>query len=83
MTRLQLAREQQNLTIDDLAAVAQVDAQTIELIESGEERASFTTSLKLARALGVDINSIAEFRIAMGGPLGPSVQPLLGPKVGP
>ncbi|CAN5653400.1 hypothetical protein BH23CHL5_BH23CHL5_26140 [soil metagenome] len=83
MTRLQVVREQQNLTIDDLAAVAQVDAQTIAMIESGEERASFTTALKLARALGVDANSITEFKISTGGPLGPSVQPLLGPKVGP
>ncbi|CAN5510446.1 hypothetical protein BH23CHL4_BH23CHL4_16830 [soil metagenome] len=81
MTSLQAVRESQQLSIDELAALARVDAQTITMIESGEERASFSTAMKLARALNVDVNSILEFRTSFGGPLGPSLQPLLGPKV--
>lgn len=81
MTSLQSVRESQQLSIDELAALARVDAQTITMIESGDERPSFTTALKLARALNVDVNSILEFATVHGGPLGPSVQPLLGPKV--
>jgi len=81
MIGLKTAREQQNLSIDELAALARVDAQTITMIENGEERPSFSTAAKLARALNVDVASIREFVVAFSGPLGPSVQPLLGPKV--
>ena len=46
MTSLQAVRESQNLSIDELAALAQVDAQTISQIESGDHRPAFSTTIK-------------------------------------
>lgn len=81
MISLKTAREQQGLTIDDLAALSGVSAAKIAAIEAGEERATFTEAAKISRALGVTIKSISEFSVIQGGAFGRAVQPLLGPKV--
>ncbi len=84
MSTLKSVREAQDMTVQELADKAMVKASTIEGIEAGTERASFSTSLKLARALGVDVKSIQEFSGLFGsGGSGSSVDPLLGPRVGP
>ena len=83
MSNLKSVREAQNMTVAALADKAMVKSATIEGIEAGTERASFSTSLKLARALGVDVKSIQEFSSLFGSGSGSGADPLLGPRVGP
>jgi DNA-binding XRE family transcriptional regulator len=83
MTSLQEAREQKNLTVAQLAALSNVAEETINAIESGAQRPSITTALKLSRVLEIPANQIREFIVLLTGPLGGGVDPLLGPRVGP
>jgi len=83
MNNLKAIREDKGLSVEELSQQANVTVDTIEGIESGATRASFSTALKLARALEVDVKSIQEFTALFGGPSGPGVEPLLGPRVGP
>jgi transcriptional regulator with XRE-family HTH domain len=83
MSNLKSIREEQGLSVEDLSQRANVTVETIDGIEAGTKPASFSTSLKLARALGVDVKSIQEFTPLFGSASGAGVEPLLGPKVGP
>ena len=83
MISLKEAREQKNLSVDDLAAAANVEPATIEAIEAGDARASTVVALKLSKALGMPITEIAELAPQMTGVLGGGADPLLGPRVGP
>jgi DNA-binding XRE family transcriptional regulator len=83
MISLKEAREQKNLSVDDLAAAANVDPATIQAIEAGDARASTVVALKLSKALGKPISEINELAPQMTGVLGGGADPLLGPRVGP
>lgn len=83
MTSLQQAREDKNLTVEELAEASRVEVDTITAIEAGDERPSFSTALKIAGALEIDVKEIVELSSVFGSPFGSSVEPLLGPRVGP
>lgn len=51
--KLKIMREQKNLSLRDLAALADVDHNNINRIEMGLRNPSFTTVILLAEALGV------------------------------
>ena len=83
MISLREAREQKNLSVDELAAASNVTVETIASIEDGSARASVVTGLKLSRALGMPPTEIIELAPQMTGVLGGGADPLLGPRVGP
>lgn len=83
MVSLKEAREQQELSVEDLAAAAAVLPETITGIEAGTLRASTVVGLKLSRALGRPMSEIRELAPQMTGMLGGGADPLLGPRVGP
>lgn len=83
MISLKEAREQKNLSVEDLAAAANVSTQTIQEIEAGTARPSTTVVLKLVKALGVPANEIVELAPQMTGMLGGGADPMLGPRIGP
>jgi DNA-binding XRE family transcriptional regulator len=83
MISLKEAREQKDLSVDDLAAAANVNPETIQEIEAGTARASTIVALKISKALGKPITEIAELAPQMTGVLGGGADPLLGPRVGP
>ena len=83
MISLREAREQKNLSVDELAAASNVTVATIASIEDGSARASVVTGLKLSRALGMPATEIIELAPQMTGVLGGGADPLLGPRVGP
>jgi transcriptional regulator with XRE-family HTH domain len=51
--KLRTMREQRDLSLRDLAALADVDHNNINLIEMGQRNPSFITVILLAEALGV------------------------------
>ncbi len=83
MISLREAREQKNLSVDELATASNVTIETITSIEDGSARASVVTGLKLSRALGMPTTEITELATQMTGVLGGGADPLLGPRVGP
>jgi transcriptional regulator with XRE-family HTH domain len=83
MISLKEAREQKGLSVEELAAAANVEPGTIDSIEAGEKRASTVVALKLSKALGKPTTEIAELAPQMTGVLGGGADPLLGPRVGP
>ena len=83
MISLREAREQKNLSVEDLAAASNVTAETINSIEDGSARASVVVGLKLSKALGMPTTEIIELAPQMTGVLGGGADPLLGPRVGP
>ena len=83
MISLREAREQKNLSVDELAAASNVTAETISSIEDGSARASVVVGLKLSKALGKPTTEIIELAPQMTGVLGGGADPLLGPRVGP
>ena len=83
MISLREAREQKNLSVDELAAASNVTSETITSIEDGSARASVVTGFKLSRALGMPTTEIKELAPQMTGVLGGGADPLLGPRVGP
>ena len=83
MISLREAREQKNLSVDELAAASNVTAETINAIEDGSARASIVVGLKLSKALGNPTTEIIELAPQMTGVLGGGADPLLGPRVGP
>lgn len=83
MISLREAREQKNLSVDELAAASNVTSETITSIEDGSARASVVTGFKLSRALGMPTTEINELAPQMTGVLGGGADPLLGPRVGP
>ena len=58
--RITFLREQQGLTIDELAARSGVDAGEIALIERGEADFQVTVVYALARGLGVKVARLVE-----------------------
>jgi predicted transcriptional regulator len=58
MISLKEAREQKNLSVDELAAASTVTAETIQSIEDGTARASVVVGLKLSKALGMPTTEI-------------------------
>lgn len=83
MISLREAREQKGLSVEDLAAAANVTTETIASIEDGSARASVVVGLKLSKALGMPTTEIIELAPQMTGVLGGGADPLLGPRVGP
>lgn len=83
MISLKEAREQKNLSVEELASAANVAPQTIEDIESGAARPSSTVVFKLVKALGMPATEIRELAPSMTGMLGGGADPMLGPRVGP
>lgn len=83
MISLREARDQQNLSVDELAAASNVTAETITAIEDGSSRASVVVGLKLSKALGKPTSEIIELAPQMTGVLGGGADPLIGPRVGP
>lgn len=83
MISLKEAREQKNLSVEELAAASNVEAKTIQDIEAGNARASTVVGLKLSKALGMPMSGISELAPQMTGVLGGGADPLLGPRVGP
>lgn len=83
MISLKEAREQKNLSVDELAAASAVTAETIRSIEDGSARASVIVGLKLSKALDMATTEIIELAPQMTGVLGGGADPLLGPRVGP
>jgi transcriptional regulator with XRE-family HTH domain len=65
MGTLREARVRRLLSIRKLAALAGVAPLTIQLVERGQRVPQFGTMQKLAAALEVDPQEIAEFRRAM------------------
>ena len=57
-TTLKVQRAMRDLTQADLAAMAGVTRRSVNAIESGRMVPSIVLSLKLARALGVSVDSI-------------------------
>jgi transcriptional regulator with XRE-family HTH domain len=58
--RITILREQQGLTIDELAARSGVDAGEIALIERGESDFQVTVVYALARGLGLKAAQLVE-----------------------
>jgi transcriptional regulator with XRE-family HTH domain len=58
--RISILREQQGLTIDELAARSGVGAGEIALIERGESDFQVTVVYALARGLGVKVARLVE-----------------------
>jgi transcriptional regulator with XRE-family HTH domain len=60
------ARASQGLTVRDLASLAEVDHAQIVRIESADPEsargASYSTAVKLARALGFSIDDVAKLK---------------------
>ncbi len=52
-------REEQRLSQKDLSLMAGVQQSTISYIECGEKNPSVDTAIKIAEALGVDLNTLA------------------------
>lgn len=57
--KIQQLRQERGLTLRDLARKAQVDERGLGRIESGDSPAPyFPTVQRIARALGVDLNTL-------------------------
>ncbi len=56
--RVKQLREEQRLSQYDLSKLAGVQQSTISYIEIGEKNPSVDTAIKLANALGVDLNTL-------------------------
>jgi transcriptional regulator with XRE-family HTH domain len=65
MQTLRDARVRRLLSIRQLAKLAGVSPNTIQLLESGQRRASYLTMRKVANALNVEPNEITEFAAAI------------------
>ena len=60
LDRLRRVRESQFMTQQDLAEKASLTVSTISRLESGKEEARFSTTKKLAAALGVEPGELVE-----------------------
>ncbi len=83
MISLREARDQQGLSVEQLAEASRVEPATIASVESGEKRASTVVAMKLSKALGKPMSEIKELAPQTTGVLGGGADPLLGPRVGP
>lgn len=83
MISLKEAREQRGLSVEELAAASNIDVATIEAVESGAQRPTVSTAMKLGRALDRSTSDIAELAPQMTGMPGGEADPLLGPRIGP
>jgi transcriptional regulator with XRE-family HTH domain len=68
MASLRRLRVERLLTIRELAQRAGVAPSTVYLIEAGRTRPSFRVIRRLAVALGVEPQTVDEFREALGLP---------------
>lgn len=60
--KIRKTRENQGLSIRDLADMADINKSQVVRIESGESDPHYTTLLKLARALGANIGELMEIK---------------------
>lgn len=60
--KIKRTRENQGLSIRDLADMADINKSQVVRIENGESDPHYTTLLKLARALGVNMGELMEIK---------------------
>ena len=65
MRSLRALRAERLLSIRELAALAGVASSTVYMAESGRTRPGFQVMRRLATALGVEVQDVAEFRDAI------------------
>lgn len=60
MNALKRLRAESGLTLEELAEKSGVNINTISYLENGKQKARSTTLAKVARALGVPLDDLAE-----------------------